>query len=276
MENGLSKLLIKKAVGDILPWSEQAALVQETGLPLREIEAVALRLGIVPERYQRNLGAITIAEQLKLFHAKAAVIGCGGLGGYVIEELARLGLGEIRVWDGDVFEATNLNRQLLAEIPTIGKSKVQSAAARVEAINPAVRLTGYPYPFRGPEDAPLLKGVALVIDALDNIPDRLCLAQACRELQIPMIHGAVDGWYGQVIIQFPEERTIEQIYGHVEARQDESVSKPSVLGFVPAVIASLEVAQASKVILGRDDLRRGQLLAIDLLSMDIDTLDIGS
>jgi len=274
METGLSELLAKKARGDILPWPEQTTLVQETSLSLREIEAAALHLGIVPERYQRNLGAITIAEQLLLLNSKAAVIGCGGLGGYVIEELARLGLGEIRVWDGDVFEATNLNRQLLAQIPTIGKSKVQSAADRVEAINPVVQLIAYTHPF-GPEDAMLLDGVAVVIDALDNIHSRLDLARICKELQIPLIHGAIDGWYGQVIIQFPGESTVEQIYGHNQVRQDEAI-KPPALSFVPALIASLEVAQALKVILGRGDLRRGQLLAIDLLSMDMDTLEIGT
>ncbi|MEQ8200202.1 MAG: HesA/MoeB/ThiF family protein [Syntrophomonadaceae bacterium] len=275
METGLTEMLVKKARNGILPWSEQAALVQATGLSLREVEAAALQLGIIPAHYSSNQGAISITEQLKLLNSRAAVIGCGGLGGYVIEQLARLGVGEIQAWDGDVFEEKNLNRQLFAQIPTMGKSKVLSAAARVEATNPAVQLIGYAHPFKGTEDAKRLKGAAVVIDALDNIPSRLLLARVCKELQIPLVHGAIDGWYGQVITQFPDESTVEQIYAHYRAGQDEPV-KPPALSFVPAVIASLEVAQALKVILGRGDLRRGQLLAVDLLSMDIDTLEIGS
>lgn len=270
----LAELIIKKASDGILLWIEQLSLAHETGSTLREIEQVALERGIIPERYQRNLGAISGAEQLQLFKAGVAVIGCGGLGGYLIEQLARLGVGTIHAWDDDVFEENNLNRQLLAQIPTLGQAKVNMAAERIALTNPVVSFIAHNHRFNGMTEAPLLDGVQVVVDALDNVPARLALAQVCRELNLPLVHGAINGWYGQVAVQMPGDDIIEQIYGSYEADKDQQL-KPSVLSFVPAVIASLEAALTVKIILGRGDLRQGQLLAIDLLSMDINALDLG-
>src|SRR6185369_11130027 len=105
--------------------------------------------------------------------------GCGGLGGYIIEQLARLGVGELVVVDPDVFEEHNLNRQILSSLDNLGKSKVAAAVERVGAINPAVTVTPFEMAFctaNGPE---LLAGTRLVVDALDNIPTRLDLAEVC-------------------------------------------------------------------------------------------------
>ncbi len=274
MTTKLAELILKKAGNGILLWTEQLSLAQDTGSTLREIEQAALELGIIPERYQRNLGAISGAEQLQLFKAGVAVIGCGGLGGYVIEQLARLGIGTIHAWDDDVFEANNLNRQLLAQIPTLGQAKVNVAADRIALTNPVVSLIAHNHRFNGIAEAPLLDGVQVVVDALDNVPDRLALARVCRELNLPLVYGAINGWYGQVAMQFPGDVIIEQIYGRYEADKDQQL-KSSALSFVPAVMASLEAALTLKIILGRGEVRRGQILAIDLLSMDVNALAFG-
>lgn len=275
MQTILSELLLNWPQGSGLSWSEQVNLAKETGLSLRDVEEAALRQGIQPLRYQRNLDAISIAEQFRLFKSKAAVIGCGGLGGYVIEELARLGVGTINAWDYDVFEEHNLNRQCLAHMDSIGHSKVTTAAAQVEAINPIVQFTGIARKFEAEEAGEFLAGTQVVIDALDNIPNRIELAILCRELNLPLVHGAVNAWYGQVCTQFPGETTLEQIFRHNLCGQ-ESTLRPPVLSFVPATIASLQVAEATKVILGRGELLRGKLMLINLLDMDIDVLDISS
>ena len=135
----------------------------------------------------------------------------------------------------------------LAQINSIGKSKVETAAERIKAINPAIQFTGFARQFKGLEDREFLVGTQVVIDALDNIPSRLDLARVCRELKIPLVHGAVSGWYGQLSTQFPGETTLEQIYGHNTGSQG-PVVKPPVLSFAPATIASLQVAEAIKVI----------------------------
>ncbi|MCX5779950.1 MAG: HesA/MoeB/ThiF family protein [Firmicutes bacterium] len=275
MQSRLNELLLKTRQDSRLTWSEQIALAEDTGLSWREVEEIALELGIMPLRYQRNLDAISIKEQLLLFRSRVAVIGCGGLGGYVIEELARLGVGTICAWDYDQFEEHNLNRQFLAQINSIGQSKVETAAARIKAINPVVQFAGFPRQFAGLEDREFLVGTQVVIDALDNIPSRLDLARVCRELKIPLVHGAVSGWYGQLSTQFPGETTLEQIYGHFDSSQG-PVANPPVLSFLPATIASVQVAEATKIIIGRGDLLRGKLMIIDLLNMDIDILDINT
>ena len=92
----------------------------------------------VPARYNRNLHSLSEDECASLADKRAVVVGCGGLGGYCIEELARLGVGHLRAIDGDAFEESNLNRQILATQATLGQDKAQTAAARVLAVNPLV------------------------------------------------------------------------------------------------------------------------------------------
>src|SRR6185369_3162533 len=104
------------------------------------VEEVALDRGILPARYQRNRKAISVQDQLTLFRSRVAVIGCGGLGGYVVEELARLGVGTIVVIDPDVFEEHNLNRQLFSSPANLDTAKVEAAAKRIGEVNPAVNL----------------------------------------------------------------------------------------------------------------------------------------
>ena len=96
------------------------------------------------ERYVRNLGALTEQECTLLGTKTVFVAGCGGLGGYLIEMLLRLGIGTIRAADGDVFEVSNLNRQLLSSPSSLGQSKAEAAASRAALVNPDVRFEAIP------------------------------------------------------------------------------------------------------------------------------------
>jgi molybdopterin/thiamine biosynthesis adenylyltransferase len=204
-----------------------------------------------------------------------AIVGCGGLGGYVIEELARLGVGSITAWDYDCFEEHNINRQLNAQLNNLGQSKVDMAARRVKTINPVVEFIGLPYKFGDETGREYLTGIQVVIDALDNIPSRLMLADACRNLNIPLVHGAVGGWYGQITTQLPGDNTVEQLYG--QNKNDQGIeSAQGVLSFVPAMVASLQVAEVIKLILGKGDLLRGKIMFINLLDMDIEIMELPS
>ena len=143
------------------------------------------------ERYIRNLGALTEQECAQLRTKTVFVAGCGGLGGYLIEMLLRLGVGTIRAADGDVFEASNLNRQLLSLPAALGQSKVEAAAKRAAEVNPDVRFVPIPEFVTEENAAELIRGSDAVLDALDNIQARRILARACAEEGIPMIHGAI-------------------------------------------------------------------------------------
>src|SRR5512136_1109406 len=112
--------------GDLLSWHHQTFAATYFNMTFAQVERIALEIGLLPARYQRNRNTISVKEQLRLFRAHVAVIGCGGLGGYVIEELARLGVGRITAIDPDVFEEHNLNRQLFSSPENLGKPKVEA------------------------------------------------------------------------------------------------------------------------------------------------------
>ncbi|MDW7773189.1 MAG: HesA/MoeB/ThiF family protein [Desulfobulbaceae bacterium] len=264
----ITTFLNDRAPDGLLPFAAQEEAAKRFSLPLSRVEEIALTNSILPARYQRNRAMITVSQQLTLFRSCVAVFGCGGLGGYVIEELARLGVGTIVAVDPDVFEEHNLNRQLLATIDQLGRKKADAAAQRVAAVNPAVTVRPVPEAFgehNGPE---LLQGADAAVDALDSIPVRLLLAEVCTACGIPLVHGAIAGWYGQVATQFPGEQTLQQLYPRnrklpgIEAIQ----GNPS---FTPAVIASLEAAEVVKILLQTGELIRNRCLAIDLYHMEV-------
>ncbi len=211
-------------------------------------------------------------ENLSLRSKRVAVVGCGGLGGYILEMLARLGIGNITAIDGDVFEASNLNRQLLSNPAGIGVSKAKAAFERIMEINPEVKVTCV-QDFITPENASiLLAGHDLVCDALDSISARKLLQQACEGLNIPLVYGAIAGWYAQVSTIFPGDKTLDILYPEEYPKGIETeLGNPS---FTPALAASLQVAEALKVLLGKPDLLRKKLLMVNTLEMDFQVLDL--
>lgn len=256
----------------LLPWSAQNAAAEQFRCSHGKVEELALLNGIFPARYQRNRNMISATEQLLLFRSRIAVIGCGGLGGYIIEELARLGVGQIVAIDPDVFEEHNLNRQILSSPLNLGQAKVEAALARVNQINPAVTVTAIKDFFCSANGPELLQGVTVAVDALDSIAYRLELAEICTALKIPMVHGAIGGWYGHVATQLPGDTTVQNIYRNwVEGKGiEKQLGNPA---FTPAVVASLQVAEVCKIILGKGDLLCRRKLSIDLLDMEFDQID---
>jgi molybdopterin/thiamine biosynthesis adenylyltransferase len=261
------------ADGQLLSWKNQIKAADQFGLTVGQVEEVALERGILPARYQRNRTIISANDQLILFHSSVAVIGCGGLGGYVVEELARLGVGRIVVIDPDVFEEHNLNRQLFSSPENLDTAKVVAAAKRIGEINPAVTLVPVQTAFSPENGADLLGGCQLAVDALDSIQVRLELADVCTSMNIPLVHGAIAGWFGHVATQFPGDTTMQTIYGSWKAGKgvEQTLGNPS---FTPAVVASLEVAEVCKLLLGQGTLLRGRKLIIDLFSMEMHIIDI--
>ncbi len=269
----LQNFLLAHTQGDLLPWEAQVQAAEYFSLTYSEIEEAALQLNILPSRYQRNRQTISTTQQFTLFHSTVAVIGCGGLGGYIIEELARLGVGNIKAIDPDVFEEHNLNRQILSTISVLGKPKADVAQARVNDINPAVNVIPIKDAFSKANGAELLHDANVVVDALDNIPVRIELAETCEMLKIPLVHGTIGGWYGQITTQLPGDKTIQKIYG----RHSKATGVEKVLGnpsFTPAIIASLEVAETCKILLNQGTTLRKRVLFINLLDMEIEDIKI--
>jgi molybdopterin/thiamine biosynthesis adenylyltransferase len=259
--------------GALLGWKDQVEAAAYFSLDTRTVELIALQNGLLPARYQRNRQMISTAGQLKLFRSNVAVVGCGGLGGHILEQLARLGIGKIVAIDPDVFEEGNLNRQSLSSPRNLGRAKVDVVRERINELNPSVEVTVFPHRLTIANGHGMLQGTHIVIDALDNIPSRLELAELCESLKVPLVHGAVAGWYGHILTQFPGEKSLQLIYGN---RPEESGVewKLGIPAFVSSVVAGLEVAEACKIILGEGELVRGRKLCIDLRDMEFNEVKL--
>lgn len=229
----------------------------------------------LPARYTRNMSAISADECRLLAEKRVLVAGCGGLGGHVIDMLARLGVGALALVDADAFDETNLNRQLLANEKTLGCGKAAAAAAHIARVNGDVTAEAHEVMLTKANAHKLVAGCHCVVDAFDNVESRLILARAAHAEGVPVIYGAVAGWYGQVCTVFPGDPSFATIYRATDAASGQGVQiAEGVLPFACASTAALQVAEAVKVLLGRDGLVRNRLLMIDLLSGETDSIEL--
>ncbi len=220
-------------------------------------------------RYDRNIGTITIEEQKLLKNKSVCVVGCGGLGGGVIENLTRMGIGELTVVDGDFFDESNLNRQVLSNEENLGKSKAVEAAEQMSRINSEITLIAIEDLLNADNAEAIIDGCDAVVDALDNVKARLVLEKACENLNIPLVHGAIGGWNGQVGIVMPGSRILSQMY----ADQSEKSDDPTNPSFTPAVVSAIQAAETIKLLLGREEALKNKLLMVDLLDHEYDIID---
>ncbi len=230
----------KRSAGSQVAQSVLAEAVERFGIGWKQCEVMALEHGLLPGRYQRNAKMLDVSQQLRLQQSTVAVVGCGGLGGYVLEELARLGVGHIIAIDPDRFEEHNLNRQLLCLPENLGQSKALVAAERLASVNPALCVQAYCTALDADNAAQLLEGADIAVDALDSIEARRALGGGCQKLGIPMVHGAIAGWFGQVSTLYPESQMLERLYGSSDGGKgvETELGNPS---FTPALVASLQV-----------------------------------
>ena len=221
------------------------------------------------KRYERNR-IFSPGQQELLADKKVAVIGCGGLGGYLIEMLGRMGVGRIVAVDGDVFSQSNLNRQLYCTEQNLGVCKSLAAAEQMAGVNSEVRVDAV-CEFLTEENAGrILAGCDMVLDGLDSVGGKLMLQRICKSLEISMVHGAIDGWFGQVTTIFPGNDTLSLIYE--EGREvSQEQGNPS---FTPAVVAGIQAAEAVKVLLGYEDVLQRKMLFIDLFSGEIQRVEL--
>lgn len=221
-------------------------------------------------RYCKNIGPLTADECTRLRSKRVCVVGCGGLGGYIIEMLGRLGIGAITAVDGDVFSITNLNRQLLSTEENMGTYKAIAACERMKLVNSDVE-TCPVVEFLHEANGGILGGHDLAIDALDNIPARKLLQNHCESQGIPLIHGAVNGWYAQISTIMPGDRTFDSIYPENSLR----TGRPSAnISYMPPLAASIQVAEAVKVLIGRGETLRHKLLIVDMINMRFETIAV--
>ena len=221
------------------------------------------------ERYSRNKTSLNETEQEKLSCCRVFIAGCGGLGGHIVELLARAGVGHLTVADGDVFSESNLNRQLFCTMETIGRSKAASAAERVAVVNPLVTCEAICEFLTEGNAAGLLAGHDIVVDALDSAASRALLLDAAMKAGIPMVHGAIAGFCGRVSVIYPGDTTAALISSSNGRGIEQEVGN---LSFTACCIASVQAAETVKCLLSKGQLCRNRTIELDLLSGEFETV----
>jgi molybdopterin/thiamine biosynthesis adenylyltransferase len=228
--------------------------------PRQAVDA-ALKDGVFPECYERNFPCLSAADQLRLFQARVLVAGLGGLGGALAVLLARVGVGGFLLADGDVFTASNLNRQLLATRRTLGQSKARVTARHLKDLNPALEAEAVPQFLNEGNLKGYLSRVQAVVDGLDHMRARRQLATAAWEAGVPLVHGAVTGRFGQVATLLPADASgLDRLLNvlAVEPETGREVLAPTV-----TLVASLQVQEAVRVLLGQPPAYQGHLAHFD-------------
>jgi len=269
MQKPWQKLLLEKAEKKddyfLVPWKLCRQIATKEGILSRDVERWACQNGLCPSRYERSIGTLGLEGQARLLKSCAFVAGCGGLGGLIVELLARAGVGKIILTDGDKFDDNNLNRQLLCAEEHLGAFKAEVAQKRIKAINGAVETKCHLTRISEENVLALLEDADIAIDALDNMSARKALLNACRQKNIPMVHGAIGGFWGQAMLITPKDTAPWEL---MESETEKGVEvKTGNPPFTPAFIAAIEAAEAIKYLAGIEA-TLGDLLFCDLKIYD--------
>lgn len=219
---------------------------------------------MVKERYIRNIGTLTAEEQERLSVSRVCIVGSGGIGGFVFEELLRAGVENITIVDGDTFAENNLNRQLLSDEDSIDEPKILAAEKRAFLINSDARINAIEEFLTEKNADDIIADCDVVIDALDSIDSRKILARACERQKKILIHGGIWGWLAEVAVILPGSRLMEAIYPEDIS---DSADQRSIVSTV-AICASLQAAEALKILCGRKSVLENRILYADLEEMD--------
>jgi adenylyltransferase/sulfurtransferase len=227
------------------------------------------------EYYSRQivLEEIGLEGQKRLKGARVCVVGVGGLGSPVTIQLASIGVGHIRIVDRDVVELSNLQRQHIYGIDKVGYPKVEAAMERLKLLNPFIEVEPVPMSMNPRNAEGLIAGVDLVVDCLDSMSARYSLNRACVKLGVPYVHGAVITHIGNASTIIPGETAcLECFQGNVD---DDALPTCAVAGVHPSVIsiiASIQVSEAVRLLLGKPPNLADKLLFCDLEDLSFEEI----
>jgi molybdopterin/thiamine biosynthesis adenylyltransferase/rhodanese-related sulfurtransferase len=230
--------------------------------------------GLAPEqrrRYSRHLLIPEVGEegQEKLLGARILLVGAGGLGSPASLYLAAAGVGRLGIVDADVVDDTNLQRQIIHSTERLGEPKVRSATQTLEALNPDVDVVGYEERLTSENvDRILEDGWDVIVDGADNFPTRYLVNDASIWHGIPVVHGSIFRFEGQVTVFSPGQGPCYRCLFPAPPPPEmaPSCAEGGVLGVLPGIIGSLQASEALKLVLGAGDPLVGRLLLFDALT----------
>ena len=222
-------------------------------------------------RYQRHLLVPEVGEegQLKLLNSKVLLLGAGGLGSPAAMYLAAAGVGTLGIIDMDVVDESNLQRQILHNTDRIGERKVDSAKKTLTSLNPDVDVVTYDVRLGADNIMEILAGYDVVVDGADNFPSRYLLNDASVKLGIPVVHGSIFRFEGQITVFDPRQGPTyrDMLPEAPPAEMAPSCAEAGVLGVLPGIVGSIQALEALKLLLGVGEPLRGRLVAFDALEM---------
>lgn len=242
----------------------------------------------MPERFigmgyweivSRQMSIVTKSQQKRFKESEITVIGCGGIGGSLIEQIVRMGVGKINLVDKDVFDLSNMNRQLISGLDTLGKEKSYSAEKRVRNINPYVKIKSFNEELNNENAENIIGDSDIIIDALDNLVTRVILSRISAKLDIPYVHGAIHGTMGQVSVFTSKTKSYEEMFNlpskgkKLDKNTINAINKlnkgvPPVIGPTPNIVGCLEAFEAFKLISGIGEVTYSpKLLTFNLLDL---------
>jgi len=268
--NKIHALSVNKALPDNTPYKSISvnnikSISDESGISRHKIEIASLEAEIIPERYVRNMKSLSCVDQISLLKSKVSIVGLGGLGGTVCEILARIGVGTLNLIDGDVFEESNLNRQVLSKESNVSTPKADAAKKRVSEINSSVSVFNHREYLNDQNASALIEKSDVVIDCLDSLSARFVLEKASKNAGCRFVSAAIAGNYGHITTIFPEDPGLKLIYG--KAHNTPNKGAETSIGTLPhcvSLLASLECSETIKILLGKGALLRNKILLVDL------------
>jgi molybdopterin/thiamine biosynthesis adenylyltransferase len=242
------------------------ATTEKTALSDKELEYYSRQL-VLPD--------IGYDGQLRLSNASVCIVGLGGLGSPAAVQLAAMGVGHLRLVDYDVVELSNLQRQHLYDTNSLGYPKVEVAAARLGKLNPYIEIEPLPLAVGAHNAQDIVEGMDVVVDGLDRMTPRYALNRACVQLRIPYVFGAAISSFGNVSTIIPGETACLECFQR--GLEDDSLPTCAVVGVHPSiisVIASVQVSEAVRIILGQEPQLRSKLLHCDIAHLEFEAMEL--
>jgi molybdopterin/thiamine biosynthesis adenylyltransferase/rhodanese-related sulfurtransferase len=223
-------------------------------------------------RYQRHLLVPEVGEagQQKLLASKVLLLGAGGLGSPAALYLAAAGVGTIGIVDMDIVDESNLQRQILHNVDRVGEPKVDSAKKTLTALNPDVNVITYDVRLDASNILDIISGYDVIVDGADNFPVRYMLNDASTKLGIPVVHGSIFRFEGQVTVFDPVRGPTyrDMLPEPPPAELAPSCAEAGVLGALPGIIGTIQAIETIKLLLGIGTPLIGRYLTFDALDME--------
>ena len=231
------------------------------------------------ETYARQivLEEIGYEGQIKIRNARAAIIGMGGLGSLIAPKLVGMGIGHLRMVDRDIVSRSDLHRQHLYGIDSLGRPKVEVALKRMGSLNPDVTLEAIPESLNSTNADDLLKDVDVVLDGLDRPEARYVVNRTCQRHKIPYVFGGAIQTVGNVTTLVPGRTLCLECF--MGGLKDENLPKCGVVGVHPAIlglVTAVQVFEAVNILVGCEPKLLDKLLFMEMEDLKFHKLELGT